>query len=116
MKPPGRLQQFDDVGLGVEVGNSPMVDIGQQTRGWHLGRRIEGLQVGGEAADHRQAGAPSAWAYVLRLLCPCDGVLGGDGVGADLLEVADEVSEQTTVGLELVAERPADREVLLDGK
>jgi hypothetical protein len=74
--------------------------------------RVEAVQVGGEAAHHRQSERPPATAAARGQCRPRERLLDGDGLGADLLEVVDELGEQLSGALELVAERATDPQVV----
>ncbi len=52
----GGPDQGGDLVVGVKVGNGAPGAVPDQPRGWDLMGGVEGVQVDGEAADHRQPG------------------------------------------------------------
>ena len=60
----GGGDQRGDVGVGIQVRAGPQRPLRQQIRGGHLVRRVERVQVGGEAAHRRQPVGPPVRAAV----------------------------------------------------
>jgi hypothetical protein len=111
----GGSHQRGDLSLGVQVGGGPTLRPGQQLGGWHLGGRVEGLHVAGEAAHRAQPVAQIRRMGVVSWQPgPGQRQLGGDGRRASGLQVGDEVLEKTRVALELGAQSPADHDVVVD--
>ena len=111
----GGRHQRGDVVLGVQEGDRPAVLPGEQAGRWHLGGRIEGLQVAGEAARDREALAQiRRMGLLARSKRPGHCQLRGERRSTRGLRVGDEVAEQPRVVLQLEAEAAADRDVVVD--
>jgi len=111
----GRVHQRLDLGRGVQVRRPLSVADRQQIGGRDLAGRIEGLEMPGEATHHRQPTLPPDRIRSGRLCRPRHRRLGGDGVGPDVVQIADELQQQLALSVELVAQGPAHRQVLLGG-
>lgn len=109
-----RFHQRLDLVVRVQVGDSPAFRERQQPCRGHLGRRIEGLEVAGEAAYRAEPITEVSRMCTLSWqFGPRKGQLGGDRRRAGGLQVGDEVAQQMVMVRELGAERPADHEVVL---
>src|SRR2546422_8611745 len=80
----------------------------------HLGSGIDGAQVLGEAPDDAQALPLADGAAGRPGLGPGERPLGGDDRGARAVEPGGETAEDGVVARKLVAQRSAERQVLLD--
>ena len=109
---PGRLHHGDDLLLCVEVRVCPGALARQQVRRRHLGRRVEALEVAGEATRDRQADGPLVG---LAIACgrPVQGELCGEGGRPGRIQVADEARQKPAVALQLEAEGPAEAQVVV---
>ena len=111
---PGRPHQRGDLGGTVNVGRRPLIPCGQEIGGRNLSSRVDRGHVLGEAAGHRQALALADGATGGAGSGPRQREVGRDDGGAHRVEPLAEVTEGGVVAGELVAERAADGQVLLD--
>ena len=107
--------QGADFCLAVQVGHGPAVAAGQQAHRGDLGGRIERLQVAGEAADHPQPGRVPGRQGVFGQGGPGQGQPGSDGDGAGCLHEGGKIVQQPAVVFQLVSQRPAHGQVVVDG-
>ena len=114
-EPGGSSHERRHLGLGVEIGDGPSVAGREQAHRGDLGGGIEGSQVAGEATDHSQASGPPRRKGVLGQNGPGQGQLRGDGAGSSRLQEGGEIGQQPAVVLQLVAQRPAHAQVVVDG-
>jgi len=75
--------------------------------GRDLGRRVDRLQVPGEATHHAEPVCPHDRLDAWWELGEGNGQLGGDARRAGGVEIVDELGEQRAVEGQLEAERPA---------
>jgi hypothetical protein len=111
----GGMDQRRDLLLGVQVRRDPLGAAREQPPGRHLAAGIEGLQVGRETARDDQPVLVPDRGGAGRQDRPGNGCLDGDGGRPGLLEVADEVQQHRSLPLQLVAQGPAHRQVVLGG-
>ena len=90
----GRGHQRGDVGIGIQVGHGPVRSGWEQAWRWHLVTGVDGVQVPGEGAHHREPVTPPLRAAVEGQARPGQRRVGGDRVGAVGVQIADEVGEE----------------------
>ena len=86
----------------------------QQPGRRHLVTRVNRVQVASEGTHDREPLSPPAAPAVRGQGRPGDGVLRRDGVGADCVQVANEVGEEQLGACQLEAQRPADAEIAVE--
>ena len=86
-------------------------DVG---RGDPVGR-VDGVEVTGEGAHHRQPMPPPFGSAVGGKGGPRHGGVDGDGLVPARLHVSDELGEQSPGAVELEAQSPAEGEVVVEG-
>jgi hypothetical protein len=107
----GGVDQRSDLLVGVEERDGSTRAAGQHPCRRNLYLRVGGVQVAGEAADGLQSmGVPAR--MPAREDRPRDRVIDRDLPLATRLEILDELREQSLGGVELVAQSPADRQVI----
>jgi hypothetical protein len=105
--------QRNDLLIGVQVRGRTSRQVRAQVGGRHLVRRIERVQVGGEPAHGREperspASAPTGERH------PRERVLDRDHALAPAFEERDELGQQLLGARELVAECPADPQIVAE--
>jgi hypothetical protein len=109
----GGDHQRGDLRRGEQIRRETRRPTGQQTLRWDLGVGLNGLEVRGEAADHRQPRRPPGRARRAGLGGPPEGGLGGDPGEAPPLAVADEIGEHASLLTQRVAHTAAHPQVVL---
>jgi hypothetical protein len=111
-KRPGGVHQRRDLRVGVEVWRGAVRRVGQQPGRWHLVRGVDAVQVGRKTAhDSQPHRAPRIAAAGKRR--PRERVLGRDPRLAPFVQVSEELAEQLLGARELVAERAAHRQIVV---
>ena len=113
-QPPRLLQQAADVLLGEQVGGGALATSGKDVRRRDLARRVDRLQIGGEATRDTQPLGPVVRVNADRQPCPLDRQLGGDRGRSGSVEVTDELAEQPLIFFELEPERATQPQILID--
>jgi len=104
--------QRGDVSSGIQVGHRPMGSGQEQAGGWHLDCRVQGVQVGGDAAHHRHPKRQPAPARARRQAHPGHRVLDGDHDRILLFQVVDELGEELGVAFQLEPQGAADPQIV----
>jgi len=87
----GGRDQRRDVSAGVKVRSGPARPPWDQVRGRHLRRGVDGMQVGGEAADRREPQRMPALVPAWQRR-PRQRVCGGDRLGSGVFQIGDELA------------------------
>ena len=111
----GGGQQRLDLLRRADVGRGASTVAWQQVSRRDLGGRVERGKPGREAADDRQPFGPPVPFVAGGQRRPRDRMFHGHRRRAGLVEIVDELREQPAGTLELVAHRPAGREVVAHG-
>ena len=103
----GSRHQVQHFGFLPQVWRRALVARSKDVVGRDLGRRVDRLQVPGEATHHAEPVCPHDRLDAWWELGEGNGQLGGDARRAGGVEIVDELGEQRAVEGQLEAERPA---------